>query len=136
MRAKLAKYHVEVEQPAPPIHQPVSQPPTMGFPPIPMVRPGMAPMAPPVGMMPPRMPPQGETYLSASVGVGVDMDVVCKSGIGSMSLEFMQSLDMTIFNNLVKAHSYVMNNKFFNLSYMFCSETPLLFMNIIDGTLI
>ena len=83
MRAKLAKYHVEVEQPAPPVHhQPVSQPPTMGFPPIPMVRPGMAPMAPPMGMMPPRMPPQGETHLSTSVGV------VCKSGVGSMSLEF------------------------------------------------
>lgn len=59
VRAKQAKYHVELERPAPPVQQPFSQPPTMGFPPIPMVRPGMAPMAPPVGMMPPRLPPQG-----------------------------------------------------------------------------
>ena len=74
MRAKHAKYHVEVEQPAPPIQhtqQPISQPPTMGFPPIPMVRPGMAPMAPPVGMVPPRMPPQGESIRTDKSGCGV-----------------------------------------------------------------
>ena len=74
MRAKHAKYHVEVEQPAPPIQhtqQPISQPPTMGFPPIPMVRPGMAPMAPPVGMVPPRMPPQGERIRTDKSGGGV-----------------------------------------------------------------